>query len=61
MASSITKSLFLSPSNRTDASAPRKETVRPARNMGFAKLFVIIVLLVDCWLLSAVMKTMIVL
>jgi len=59
MAGSITKFHFQSPSNRTVESAPRKGTVNHVKNSGFEELFTIIVLLVDCWLLSAVMKTMI--
>jgi hypothetical protein len=59
MASSITKFRFQSPSNRTVESAQRKGTAKHSRNTGFAKLFIFIVFLVDCRLLSAVMKTMI--
>jgi len=59
MASSITKFHFQSPSNPTVESAPRKGTATHVGNTGFAKLFVFIVFLVDCRLLSAVMKTMI--
>ena len=60
MVSSITKFHFQSPSNQMVENARRNGTARHVKNSEFEEPFVIIVLLVDCRLLSAVMKTTIV-